>query len=443
MQHDTIPSAPYHAQAASSVGEGIMTTSFSDFGERFTGRSGIHELMVDLGLALASGSGIVMMGGGAPAHIPGVDNALCAELREIAADSTAAAAVLGDYEAPLGSAAFRSAAAAWFQKTAGFDIGPEHIALTSGSQPAFFTLFNLFGGSCAGSSSRKIVLPLAPEYIGYSEHGIEPDFFLAHRALIDCPAPRRFKYRIDFPVVEASLGRAAALCVSRPTNPSGNMISDAELVRLQDLVEAEEKWLIVDNAYGLPFPNAVFVDATPRWTPRTILTYSFSKLGMPGTRTGLVVAHPDIIRRFEVANSVLFLSNGNLGMKIATRLFESDAMTRLANDMVRPFYREQSRRALAVLDSVMPRNLDWRVHESEGAFFLWLWIPGLKGGDSALYTRLKEQGVLVIPGHWFFYGLSEPWTHRSECVRISFCIPPDRLEEGLTTLARTIEQTMA
>ena len=40
-----------------------------------------------------------------------------------------------------------------------------------------FFLFNLFAGKFDGAISKQILLPLAPEYIGYTEVGLEPDFF--------------------------------------------------------------------------------------------------------------------------------------------------------------------------------------------------------------------------------------------------------------------------
>jgi valine--pyruvate aminotransferase len=80
-----------------------------------------------------------------------------------------------------------------------------------------------------------------------------------------------------------------ALCVSRPTNPSGNLLSDAEMGRLAKLAADRGIPLIIDNAYGWPFPGIVFGEATPPWNDQTIHVMSLSKLGLPGTRTAFVV----------------------------------------------------------------------------------------------------------------------------------------------------------
>lgn len=58
----------------------------------------------------------------------------------------------------------------------GWPVGPEHIALTNGSQSAFFMLFNMFAGDFEDGVRRRILLPMTPEYIGYADAGLSEDF---------------------------------------------------------------------------------------------------------------------------------------------------------------------------------------------------------------------------------------------------------------------------
>ena len=44
------------------------------------------------------------------------------------------------------------------------------------------------------------------------------------------------------------------------------------------------------------------------------------------------------------------------------------------------------------------------VHKPEGCIFLWIWFRGLPISAEQMYFRLKEKGVLIIPGHLFFPG---------------------------------------
>ena len=155
---------------------------------------------------------------------------------------------------------------------------------------AFFFLFNALAGKFKDGSRKKILLPLVPEYIGYANQSVSDDIFCACKPLIQKIGDHDFKYGVDFEnlVVDDDI---AAICVSRPTNPTGNVLTDEEISRLSDLAKEYNIPLIIDNAYGAPFPNIIFTEATPVWNEDTILTLSLSKIGLPGTRTGIVIAN--------------------------------------------------------------------------------------------------------------------------------------------------------
>ena len=90
-------------------------------------------------------------------------------------------------------------------------------------QTAFFFLFNLPRREIRRRGGiAKILLPLVPEYIGYANQGLAPDMFRAVEPKIEFLPGHRFKYHIDFDRLEIAPD-VAALCVSRPTNPSGNV----------------------------------------------------------------------------------------------------------------------------------------------------------------------------------------------------------------------------
>ena len=103
--------------------------------------------MDDLGRALAEGGeGVRMLGGGSPAHIPEVDGLWRERMEEILAEEGCVEKMLGDYDHPRGNAPYLAALAALLRREYGWDIGPEHLAITAGGQTAFFFLFNLLAG---------------------------------------------------------------------------------------------------------------------------------------------------------------------------------------------------------------------------------------------------------------------------------------------------------
>lgn len=408
----------------------------SDFGEKLSAPSGISTLMEDLGRALGAPGGISMMGGGNPAHIPEIEAVWKRRMEEIIAAPGALGAMLGDYDTPRGRIDFLETLAAYFHRRLGWDISPDHIAVTTGSQAATFLLFNMLAGT-TGSGRRRIHFPLVPEYIGYAEQGVSREFFSAWKPGIEHTAPHRFKYRIEFAELA---GDVAGLALSRPTNPTANLITDDELQRLAELADARGIPLIVDNAYGQPFPNVVFSDVTPRRGPNVINTFSLSKLGLPATRTGIVVAEPDIIRRLANMNASVVLATGSIGQTITKPLFASDEITRLCAEVIHPFYETRSRQAQAWILEEFGDAFEYHIHVCEGAFFLWLWFPALPISDRELYERLKARRVLVVPGSYFFPGLEEPWPHRDQCIRLTYCAEEESLRRGIRVLAEEVRR---
>lgn len=409
----------------------------SEFGRKIAVQSGIGQLMDDLGVAAGSRD-VLMLGGGNPARVPEVERCIRRGMEALLADGSRFERAVGQYDPPEGNAGFIEAVSGLLQRQFGWPIGPRNVALTNGSQTAFFILLNLFAGRYADGRVRKILFPLTPEYIGYSDVGLAPGLFVANRPVIERIDERLFKYHIDFDNL-AIADDIGAVCVSRPTNPTGNVLTEGELRRLSDLARARNVSLIVDNAYGTPFPNIVFTDAEPLWNENTILCLSLSKFGLPGVRTGIVVAREEVIRMVARANAVMSLAPGGVGTALATDLVRSGEILRLSRDVIRPFYRDKARR---VLDLVCEQfaGVDCRVHRPEGAFFVWLWFPGLPITGQQLYERLKRRNVLVIPGHHFFPGLAEPWPHANECIRVNYAQDDKVVAAGIQIIADEVRR---
>lgn len=217
--------------------------------------------MEDLGQALGGGEEMIMMGGGNPAHIPEVEALWRRRIQEILAAPGAMEAMLGDYDTPRGKPEFLEIMAEFFNHSFGWNLDAGNIAVTIGSQAANFLLFNMLAGS-DGPEARRILFPLVPEYIGYASQGIGRKLFTAWKPRIEFLGKHQFKYRIDFGEIGNDV---AAICLSRPTNPTANVITDEEMLRLTAMAAERGIYVIVDNAYGQPFPNVIFKTVKPVW----------------------------------------------------------------------------------------------------------------------------------------------------------------------------------
>jgi valine--pyruvate aminotransferase len=85
-------------------------------------------------------------------------------------------------------------------------------------------------------------------------------------------------------------------------------------------------------------------------------------------------------------------------------------------------------------------DLPVRIHQPEGAIFLWLWFEGLPISVQPLYERLKAKNVLVIAGHHFFPGLEEDWKHKHECIRITYSSDSESVHEGIAIIAEEVRR---
>lgn len=415
----------------------------SEFGGRLSEGSGIGELMEDLGHAIAQGGGKVrMLGGGQPAHIPEMTARWRERLEEIAGLPDGLERMLGNYDPPAGSTSFRSSLAELFAREFSWPVTEKNIAVTSGGQTAFFFLLNSLAGRMPDGREKRVLLPLVPEYIGYADQSVGAPLFRGRKPRIERRGEHSFKYTVDFSNLRVE-PTDSAICVSRPTNPTGNVLTDEEVAHLAALARAHDIPLIIDNAYGAPFPNVIFGEATPIWDENIILTLSLSKLGLPGTRTGIVVAREEVIRGITSLTSIAGLANGNVGQAIVQPMIESGEILRLSREVVRPFYEEKSRLAQAWVSQYWDSQLPYRVHASEGALFLWVWFEGLPITARELYERLKARDVLVVPGNYFFFGLEEPWRHQDECLRINFSLDRGTVEEGIRIIGEEVAKAYA
>jgi len=414
---------------------------FSQFANRYRQQTGTVQLMRDLDAAQAASGPVYMLGGGNPAHIPEVEAVFQEAMLALAGDTLTFGRTVGEYDGPQGGLRFRQALATLLQQRFGWGVTEDHIAITNGSQSSFGLIFNVFAGQFGPEqdSFRKILLPLTPEYVGYTDVGLaEQPIFEGHRPNIELLPDRQFKYRVNFDDlrIDTSYG---AVCVSRPTNPTGNVITDDELQKLLTRCESAGIPLIIDGAYGLPFPGMIFTDATPLWNENVVLCLSLSKLGLPGLRTGIVVASPELIELIRNANAINNLAPGSVGPELLAPLIENGQVLALSQQTIRPFYQQKAELARTLINEAMV-DIPVRVHRPEGALFLWLWFEGLPITSAELYQRLVNRGVYIIPGHHFYPGLDEDWPHRHECIRVNYAASNATVEAGIGIIAEVVRQ---
>ena len=414
-----------------------MTTKLSAHGARMSRLTGVRAIMQDIKQTLAASphDPWVNLSAGNPVVLPAVEAMWRKHTHELT-DSGDFGDIVCRYGDTQGHLPLIDAVVNLFNTKYGWNIGPDNVLITPGSQNLLFAAANSFCGYDASGALRKLLLPLSPDYTGYDGICLSEEALVSVAPDIEIVGGHAFKYGVDFDKLR--IDAAAGMVVfSRPCNPSGNVIRDDEVEKIIALAARHDVPVFIDAAYGPPFPNLAFADIEPFRGDNVVYSMSLSKAGLPGERIGIAIGpsrYLEVMRAF-LANAVLHSSR--FGQAIAARAIASGDLLRVSASTIRPYYRKQFDLLSGLLAEAMP-DTEWYLHKFEGALFAWLWLKDLPVGDVELYDEIKKERVFVVPGSFFFPGVDDGWKHKHECVRISLTASDEEITKGAAAIARVV-----
>ncbi|WP_371829491.1 aminotransferase class I/II-fold pyridoxal phosphate-dependent enzyme [Rhodococcoides yunnanense] len=97
-----------------------------------------------------------------------------------------------------------------------------------------------------------------------------------------------FRYTPDTDAVNARTD-VDALLLSDPRNPTGDSLTTTEFDELLRIAETKKVPLLVDHAYGEPFPKVAGSVPCRDGSPNVVHSFTFSKFGIPGERLGFAI----------------------------------------------------------------------------------------------------------------------------------------------------------
>ena len=417
-----------------------MKPALSQFGERMSKLTGVRAIMKDIIATLQAGAGqeLINLSAGNPVIIP--------EVEELWRDCTAqllASSEYGEvvcrYGASTGYAPLIDAIATDFNLRYGLSLNASNILITPGSQALYFYAANVFGGYTATGNLKNIVLPLCPEYTGYGGVSLVPEAVIAYKPRLDLNEKNhRFKYLPDYNQLKID-DNTGCVIFSRPCNPTGNVLSDEEVNKIADLAAAFNVPVLIDSAYAPPFPALNYAPMTPILKAANVIhCMSLSKAGLPGERIGIAIGDAKLIRVLDAFQNNACIHSSRYGQAIAAKAISSGRLAAISLETIAPFYKSKFEVIETTLDRSMPKDLPWFLHQVEGAIFSWLWLPDLPITDWELYDRLKQVGVIVVPGSTFFPGLQENWPHKHQCLRISLTATNEEIATAMERLAKLV-----
>ncbi|CAA7611875.1 Aminotransferase, class I and II [Magnetospirillum sp. LM-5] len=300
------------------------------------------------------------------------------------------------YTDALGLPSLRERISGHYRQTYGVTVEPERIAVTTGSSGAFVLAF------LAAFPKGARVAVAAPGYPAYrnilTALGIE---------CVPVQVGEQSRWQLTVPILEAVPGRLDGVVVASPSNPTGSMLSAAELAELAAWCETHQVRLVSDEIYhGITYEGAAASAAGI--APHALIVNSFSKYyAMTGWRLGWMVVPADLAREVECLQQNLFISPPTLSQLAAEAVFDciDELDARVATYRVnRDILREE-----------LPKAGFTRLAPSDGAFYLYADVAELTNDSPEFCKRmLAETGVAVTPGTDF-----DPF-HGSRTLRFSF-----------------------
>ncbi|MEM8675355.1 MAG: valine--pyruvate transaminase [Cyanobacteria bacterium P01_G01_bin.67] len=417
-----------------------MNPALSQFGSQMSQLTGVRAIMKDIIETLRNSAGkeFINLSAGNPVILPEVEQ-LWRDCTHELLDSDEYGEVVCRYGSSQGYAPLIDAVVEDFNTRYDLELSDRHVLITGGSQALYLYAANAFGGYTASGELKQIVLPLSPDYTGYGGVSLTPEALLAYKPTLEIDQDRhRFKYRPDFSQLQIN-EQTGCVIFSRPCNPTGNVISDEEVIKIASLAEQYDVPVLVDSAYAPPFPALNFTEMKPQFGKNIIHCMSLSKAGLPGERIGIAIGDPQLIQILESFQTNACIHSSRYGQAIATRAISSGKLADLATNVIRPHYQRKIEILETILDEEMP-DIPWYLHQGEGAIFAWLWLKDLPMTDWEFYQELKQVGVIAVPGSTFFPGLQEEWQHKQQCLRISLTATETEIAEAMKRLAQVAAQ---
>ncbi|MEM8829331.1 MAG: valine--pyruvate transaminase [Cyanobacteria bacterium P01_G01_bin.19] len=424
-----------------------MNPDLSQFGSQMSQLTGVRAIMKDIIETLRNSAGreFINLSAGNPVILPEVEQ-LWRDCTQELLDSDEYGEVVCRYGSSQGYAPLIEAVINDFNTRYGWELNERNVLITGGSQALYLYAANAFGGYTTSEDLKQIVLPLSPDYTGYGGVSLTPEALLAYKPTLEIDEDRhRFKYRPDFSRLQINQ-RTGCVIFSRPSNPTGNVISDLEVNKIARMAAEHSVPVLVDSAYAPPFPALNFTPMTPQFGNNIIHCMSLSKAGLPGERIGIALGNSKLIEILESFQTNACIHSSRYGQAIAAKAIASGKLAYIAETVIRPHYQHKIQVLEDTLDAAMPKDIPWYLHKGEGAIFGWLWLDNLPMTDWEFYQELKQAGVIAVPGSTFFPGLKEDWQHKQQCLRISLTATESEIAEAMQRVAKVttrIYQTIA
>ena len=329
------------------------------------------------------------------------------------------------YTPSAGVLELRDAVAGRYRSDYGVEVKPEEVIITAGAKQALY-------------NAAMVLYAQGDEVI---THGPFWPSIVDQIKLADArPVVVQTHMEDGFAIkaasfIEAMTPRTKAIVVNSPCNPTGALMSEAEMALLADAAAARGIWIVLDFTYEKliyePVPHNLVKILFERMRDKTVVCNAASKAyAMTGWRCGWAIGPKDMIAQCNVVQGHSTSNINSLTQKaaIAALTGPQDSVTMMLNE-----YRRR-RDAVHGWLTADPRFV---CVKPGGAFYLFPYVAdllsptGIRSSGELAEALLKDVSVAVTPGE----GFDAPGY-----FRLSYATSIERLKEGCDRIKSFVQK---
>ena len=296
------------------------------------------------------------------------------------------------------------------------NLAPEQVVITAGSQEALYlALLTLV------DEGDEVLIP-DPGFVAYPTivrmAGGEPRFYRM-------PAARDFSFDAEEFRRRLTPRTKAVVCIS-PSNPTGRVLSRAELSEMARALEGSGAYVISDEIYrDLYFTDERPASVSEFRAERMLVIGGLSKsMSMTGWRLGWLCGDREVLKSALVLHGYATTCASTVSQKAALAAWTEEAEGARAS--MRETFRERRDHLLGLLSG----ELGLRAVATEGAFYTMADVSA-HGDSMSVAERFLQRRVITVPGSAF-------GAEGEGYLRVSFCADLPVLGEGVRRMGEAL-----
>jgi arginine:pyruvate transaminase len=320
------------------------------------------------------------------------------------------------YTPATGRQHLREAIAQAHRARTGQPVDADNVIFLAGAQNALFVVSMCI----AGLGDEVIAIePLYPSYPATLE--------VSGARMVRVASPAERGFRVDLAAIEASItSRTRAIFFATPNNPSGVILSEADLAVIGELARRHSLWVVADEVYAGLAPGGRVPSLAAQLPEQCVTISSLSKShAMPGWRAGWLVGPAQLVIHAEaMAQCMLFGLPGFVQEAAVTALGMADE----AESRIREYCAERREILLAGLQGL--RGIRCCVPDAGMFSLVDVRGTGLSGYDF-MCELYRTERVSVLDGGAFGQGTRG-------FVRVCYATDEDLLRRALERIRRFV-----